>query len=116
LLGNSGYTGADQPAFSHHTVKFMEENGHVLPIPAPGRWIVSSVLFLKFLPILPMFAIKFKTPVGDEDYFSIGIARWDDVDHYYDLLRVRAHGTKGRIVMVIFGLAVAASLYFGFFS
>ena len=111
ILGNSGWTGADQAKHPHHSVKWLNDHGHVMPIPKAGHWVISSVPWLKFLPIFPMFAITFKTPADDPDYFSLGVARWDDIDNYYDILRVRAHGKKGRILMIGTGLSLAGALY-----
>lgn len=92
---------------NHHPHDYYRKIKDVLPIPAPGHWLLSAVLWAHFLP-LPMFAWKFK----DGDYFSIGIARFDDVDKYYDLMRIRFSGTKGRIAgfTVLFGLL--ALVYF----
>lgn len=108
LLGRSGWVKTDWPVqFTHHEFKYYLKIMHKLPIPAPGHWLVTAVLWAHFLP-LPMFAWKFR----NGDYISLGIARWDDVDNYYDLMRVRAHGTKGRIALVSTGLGGAALLYF----
>ncbi len=118
LLGDSGWTEADQPLHGHHTKKFMREYGHVLPIPKAGHWLVSVVFWLKFIP-LPMVAITFDTEEAageegyDPDYFSLGIARWDDVDKYYDLVRARAHGKMGRVVMIAVAVGIVGGIYLG---
>lgn len=110
LLGRSGWTTTDRNTRGfhvHHAPDYYEKIKHKLPIPAPGHWLITAVLWAHFLP-LPMFAWKFK----NGDYVSLGIARWDDVDNYYDLMRVRAHGTKGRIALAGFGAGIAALTYF----
>jgi hypothetical protein len=96
----------------------MRESGHVLPIPKAGHWLVSVVWWLKFIP-LPMVAITFDSDVApseegyDPDYFSLGLARWDDVDSYYDLVRARAHGTMGKVVMAAVAVGIVGGIYLG---
>ena len=113
LLGGSGWTEEDAHLFGHfntedHTAEdFLRANGDLLPIPKAGHFVLSAVLWLKFIP-LPMMAWTFK----NGDYISLGIARWDEVDQYYDLIRVRAHGTLGRVAMAVSILSIAAILYF----
>lgn len=113
LLGNSGWTAEDAHLFGHyntedHTAEdFLRDNGDVLPIPKAGNFLVSAVMWLKFIP-LPMITWAFK----NGDYISLGVVRWDDVDGYYDLLRIRAHGTLGRVAMGLTILAIAAIAYF----
>ena len=109
LLGRSGWTMQDylDGLHNHHPHDYYRKIKEVLPIPAPGHWMITAVLWAHFLP-LPMFAWKFR----NGDYVSVGIARWDDVDNYYDLMRVRAHGTKGRIALAGIGAGIAALTYF----
>lgn len=110
LLGKSGWTMNhyyQHGLHNHHEPAYYEKIKDKLPIPAPGHWLVTAVLWAHFLP-LPMFALKFK----NGDYCSIGIARWDDVDDYYDLCRIRFHGTKGRILGAAILLGLAAAVYF----
>lgn len=107
LLGNSGWTGADQIGQGHHTVIWLDKYGKVLPIPKAGHWLVSACMYNGWIPV-PMFALTWK----NGDYFSIGIARWDNVDQYYDLFRLRAHGRRGRFFMFATAFAlVSAALY-----
>lgn len=117
LLGNSGWTGADQGLMGHHAVDWLDKHGKVLPIPKAGHWILTAAMYNGWLPI-PMFAITWK----NGDYYSLGLARWDNVDEYYDLFRVRAHGRRGRFFMYStilalgsFGFLAAGLLYY-FFS
>jgi hypothetical protein len=63
-------------------------------------------MYKGWLPV-PMFAITWK----NGDYYSLGIARYDNVDNYYDLYRVRAHGRRGRFFMYATGLMIAASFF-----
>jgi hypothetical protein len=107
LLGDSGWTGADQAEQGHHTVKWLDQYGKVLPIPKAGNWLVSAVMYAGWLP-LPMFAITW----ANGDYFSIGIARWDNVDEYWDLFRVRAHNRRGRIFMWATALALVSAILY----
>lgn len=103
LLGNSGWTGADHNQMQHHTVEWLDKYGKVLPIPKAGHWILTAAMYAGWIPV-PMFAITWK----NGDYFSIGLARWDNVDNYYDLFRVRAHGKRGRIFMWATAFTLAA--------
>lgn len=110
LLGNSGWTDADQWRMQHHTVEWLDTYGKLLPIPKAGHWIVTAVMYRGWLP-LPMFALTWK----NGDYYSLGFARWDNVDKYYDLFRVRAHGRRGRFFMwaTIFSFAATVLLAIG---
>ena len=108
LLGRSGWNldhYVRDKMFQHHDFDYYGKIMHKLPIPAPGHWLLTAVLWAHFLP-LPMFAYKFK----NGHYFSLGIARWDDVDNYYDLMRIRFSGRKGRIAgwTVLLGLLALA--------
>lgn len=96
LIGKSGWTSEDRHRFGHHTDKEFERYKNVLPVPKKGHFFISAVLWLKFIP-LPFLAWKFK----NGNMFSWGVARWDDVDKYYDLHRVRVSGWKGMIVAAI---------------
>ena len=107
LLGDSGWTGADQSLMGHHTVDWLDEYGKVLPIPKTGHWIVTAAMYNGWFPI-PMFAVTWK----NGDYYSLGLARWDNVDDYYDLFRVRAHGRRGRFFMYSTILALVSSGFF----
>jgi len=116
LLGDSGWTGADQWMLGHHTVEWLDKYGKILPIPKAGHWILTAAMYKGWIPV-PMFAITWK----NGDYFSWGLARYDNVDNYYDLFRVRAHGKRGRFFMwaTVFALAASAlytlgTLYFLF--
>lgn len=106
ILGNSGWNGIDQPQMQHHSVAWLDKHGPVLPIPKPGYWILTAVMYRGWLPV-PMFAITWK----NGDLFSLGLARWDNVDSYYELFRVRAHGRRGRMFMYATGLFLAASVF-----
>jgi hypothetical protein len=106
LLGDSGWTGADQAEQGHHTAKWLDKYGKVLPIPKAGNWILTAAMYNGWVPV-PMFAITWK----NGDYYSLGVARWDNVDNYYDLFRVRAHGRRGRMFMYATGLFLAASVF-----
>jgi len=108
LLGNSGWTMEDRHMFGHHSDDFYEKNRHILPIVKAGNFMVTAVLFMKFIP-LPMMIWAFKKG----GYISLGVVRWDDVDSYYDLFRLRASKWRGRVAMVIMViLPVAAVVYF----
>lgn len=107
LLGDSGWTGADQSLMGHHTVAWLDKYGKILPIPKTGHWIVTAAMYNGWLPI-PMFAVTWK----NGDYYSLGLARWDNVDNYYDLFRVRAHGRRGRFFMYSTILALVSSGFF----
>jgi len=109
LIGNSGWDLKDYHRFGHHDYEFFKLIRHVLPIPKPGHFMISAVLFLKFIP-LPMMAWSFKAG----GWISLGVVRWDDVDKYYDVLRIRASGTRGRIALILIGLGLAALGYFLF--
>ena len=87
----------------HHAVEFLDKYGKVLPIPLAGHWIVTAAMYRGWIPF-PMFAITWK----NGDYFSFGAARWDDVDEYYDLMRIRAHGRRGRFSMWATAFTVVA--------
>ena len=106
LLGDSGWRGIDQRVQGHHTAEWLDEYGKVLPIPKHGNWLLSAAMYNGWFPV-PMFAIKW----SNGDYYSLGIARWDNVDNYYDLFRVRAHGRRGRMFMYATGLFLAASVF-----
>ncbi len=93
--------------FGHHPLEYFKRIRKILPIAKPGHLFVSAVLFLKFIP-LPMMSWTF----WNGDYVSLGIVRWDDVDKYYDLWRVRAHGLKGKIALAVMFLGMAALIYF----
>lgn len=110
LIGKSGWEVSDHHMFGHHTLEYFKKIRNILPIAKPGHLFVSAVLFLKFIP-LPMLAWTFR----NGDYVSLGIVRWDDVDKYYDLMRVRAHGLKGKIALALLFLIPAALVYFIFF-
>ena len=107
LLGDSGWTGADHIRQGHHTVAWLDKYGKVLPIPKVGHWILTAVMYRGWLPV-PMFALTWK----NGDYFSIGLARWDNVDSYYDLIRLRAHGRRGRLFMLASAFAIASTALF----
>lgn len=122
LLGNAGWTEADAYRFGHFNTPrhkehynvlgagdFLKKYGSVMPIPKAGYWMVTAVMYRGWLP-LPMFAFKWK----NEHYISLGLARWDEVDFYYDLLRVRASGTKGRIAMAVTGGVLALIIWLVF--
>lgn len=106
LLGDSGWRGTDQAIQGHHTSNWLDNHGKVLPIPKPGNWLLSAAMYKGWLPV-PMFAITW----SNGDYYSIGIARWDNVDNYYDLYRVRAHGRRGRFFMYATGLILVAKAF-----
>ena len=106
LLGDSGWRGTDHATQGHHTVKWLDDHGKVLPIPKPGNWILTAAMYNGWFPV-PMFAITWK----NGDYYSLGVARWDNVDNYYDLFRVRAHGRRGRFFMYATGLALLSSAF-----
>lgn len=119
IWGSSGWKESDWPDieiggetyyFGHHTPEYFKSIRKISPIARPGHLFVSAVLFLKFIP-LPMLAWTFK----NGSYVSLGIVRWDDVDKYYDLLRVRAHGLKGKIALAFMFLILAALVYFIYF-
>jgi len=66
-------------------------------------------MYRGWLP-LPMFAKRFK----NENLYSMGLARWDEVDGYYDLLRIRGSGTWGHIYMYITGGLLALTIWLVF--
>ncbi|MFQ5538800.1 MAG: hypothetical protein ACE5FB_00235 [Candidatus Binatia bacterium] len=117
LLGNSGWNEADAYRFGHFNdprhknhynvsgaEEFLKKYGSVMPIPKAANWMDRG-----WLP-LPMFAWKF----ANEHYISLGLARWDEVDFYYDLLRVRASGWKGRVAMAVTGGLLALIIWLVF--
>lgn len=107
LLGDSGWRSADRVLQGHHSDEWLDKYGKILPIPKAGHWLVSAVMYRGRVP-LPMFAITWK----NGDYFSLGIARYDNVDEYYDLFRVRAHGRRGRIFMWAAQLSILSVILF----
>jgi len=116
IWGSSGWKESDWPSvvingethyFNHHPFEYFKKIRKLLPIARPGHLLVSAVLFLKFIP-LPMLAWTFR----NGDYVSLGIVRWDDVDKYYDFLRVRAHGLKGKIALALMFLGLSALGHF----
>jgi len=122
LLGNSGWTEADAYRFGHFNKprhkdhynvsgaeEFLKLYGHILPIPKAGYTMLSAVMYRGWLPV-PMFAKRFK----NENLFSLGIARLDEVDFYYDLIRVRGSGTWGHIYMYITGGLLALIIWLVF--
>lgn len=109
LIGKSGWEIADHHRFGHHTEKEFKRYKNILSVPKPGHFFISAILWLKFIP-LPFMAWSFK----NEDMVSLGVARWDDVDKYYDLFRVRASGMKGRIALILFLLGGATLIYYGY--
>ncbi len=122
LLGNSGWNADDGHRFGHFNTprhrehynvagahEFLQKYGNILPIPKPGNWMISAVMYRGWLP-LPMIAIRFK----NEDLYSLGIARLDEVDFYYDLIRVRGSGTLGHISMYITGGLLALIIWLVF--
>lgn len=111
LWGGSGWEESDHHMFGHHELEYFKKIRKVLPWPKAGYALLSAVLYRGWIP-LPMFAITYR----NEDHFSIGLVRWDDVDNYYDLARVRGSGLKGYITMAVFILGLAALIYFTFFS
>ncbi len=111
IWGSSGWLESDHHLFGHHELEYFKKIRKVLPIAKPGYAFLSAVLWLKFIP-LPMFVITYR----NGDYFSVGIARWDDVDRYYDLFRFRGHGLKGHLTMGVFVSGLAALIYFTFFG
>ena len=98
---------SDLHMFGHHSTEYFRKVRKILPIAKPGHLFVSAVLFLKFIP-LPMMAWTFRKG----DYVSLGIVRWDDVDKYYDLVRFRAHGLKGKIALGLMIIGLATLGYF----
>ena len=108
LVGDSGWEMTDHHRFGHHTEEEFKKYRHIMPIPKRDHFMVTVVFFLHFIP-LPMMAWTFK----NEDYISLGLVRWDNVDKYYDRSRVRAHGTLGRIAMGIFIAGLAVLVYWG---
>ena len=116
ILGDSGWKESDWPSvvinaethyFNHHPFEYFKKIRKILPIAKPGHFLISAVWFMKFIP-LPMWVKTFK----NGDYISLGIVRWDDVDSYYDLWRVRGHGLLGYISMALILLPAAAFGYF----
>jgi len=116
ILGASGWKESDWPDvtiskdtyyFGHHKLEYFRKIRKILPIAKPGHLFISAVFFLKFIP-LPMLSWTFR----NGDYLSLGIVRWDDVDKYYDLMRVRAHGLKGKIALALIFLGLAALGYY----
>lgn len=78
----------------------------LMAVPAPGHWLVTVVWWAGRIP-LPWFAWGFE----NGDYFGIGLAEWDDIEKVYKLMRVRAHGVKGRVAAVSTGFGGASLLY-----
>lgn len=108
LLGNSGWENDDYHNFvGHYSREEFEARRHILPIPKEGHFLLTAVLWLKFIP-LPMFNWNFK----GKGYISLGIVRWDDVDEYYDLMRIRASRWRGRVALTVILLGLASLLYF----
>ena len=107
ILGDSGWEMSDHHMFGHHSEELFKTYRHILPISKPGHYLISVVFFLHFIP-LPMWVKTFK----DGGYISLGVVRWDDVDGYYDLRRIRAHKLKAKIVLAGIGLALGAVAYY----
>ncbi len=84
----------------------------VKPIPQPGHYILSAVMYRNWLPLL-YFAKKWK----DGQFFYIG-TRWDDVQNeeqpnqYYELFLIRAHGWKGIAALLGILAVVVGVVYY----
>ena len=91
LAGNSGWTLADKPILTHHTDEFIEAYGDRLPIPKPGHWVFSAVMY-DYVPLF-YFGITFKNDGKSTEYehFRIGVMRWDDVDNFWELFELAQH-------------------------
>jgi len=86
LLGDSGWRREHKDELQHFTADFIARYGDRFPIPRPHHWVLTSVKYRGFLPIFPYFAITFT-----KHHFRIGLMRWDDVDHYYQMWTIARH-------------------------
>ncbi len=85
-LGDSGWNRGHANELQHHLPHDIARYGNVLPIPRPHHWVLSSVAWWGILPIFPYLAITFT-----KWHFRIGLMRWDDVDHYYQIWTIAFH-------------------------
>ncbi len=112
LLGNSGWTAEDAHIFGHHNTEdhtaadFLRANGDILPVPKAGHGFVSAVMWSGWLPLV-FWARSFK----GGGMISWGLVRWDDVDKYYDIHRVRVSGWRGRLAAAAILAVIAALIY-----
>ena len=86
LLGDSGWKKEYYAELQHHSPVFIDLHGSKFPIPRPHHWLITSVKYRGFLPIFPYLAITFT-----RWHFRIGLMRWDDVDHYYQMWTIAFH-------------------------
>jgi len=86
LAGDSGWTLEDKDRFGHFTDEFLIAHGARLPIPKPGHWVITAVMY-DYIP-LPYFAITFK----NNWHFRIGALRWDETrEVFYEIWTIALH-------------------------